>query len=62
VRPETKAVSVAKEGAGERSHRVLWIVAGAVLAGGLGAGGYLLYQASRSPSSATIQIDVSGGR
>jgi hypothetical protein len=54
-------VAVAKEGSGGKGSRALWIVAGALLAGGLGAGGYLLYQSSRSPSSATIFVHVDGG-
>jgi hypothetical protein len=37
-----------------KSRTVLWIVAGALVAGGLGAGGWALYQASRTSNSATV--------
>ena len=39
------------------NHRlipVLWIALGVLAAGALGTGGYLLYQGSRTPSSATL--------
>jgi hypothetical protein len=37
-----------------KNHTVLWIIAGVAVAGALGAGGYFLWQGSRTPSSATI--------
>jgi hypothetical protein len=61
LRPEGKEVAVVREDAAGRGSRALWIVAGALLAGGLGAGGYLLYQGSRSPTTATISVHVGGG-
>lgn len=42
-----------------RNHTALWIVAGALVAGGLGVGGYLLYEHSRSPTSATLSASWS---
>ncbi len=53
---EPGAVAVVHEDArpAPKNHTVLWIVAGTLLAGALGAGGYLLWQNSRTPSTATI--------
>jgi hypothetical protein len=51
---EASEIAQAKEPVKTKSHTVLWIVAGVLLAGGLGAGGYALYQGSRTANSATV--------
>ena len=37
-----------------RHHTALWIVAGVLVAGGLAAGGYFLYQSNQTPSTSTV--------
>ena len=51
---EASEVAQAREQKPSKSHAALWIVAGVLVAGGLGTGGYFLYQGSRSASSATV--------
>jgi hypothetical protein len=51
---EASEFAQAKEAPKTKSHTVLWIVAGVLVAGGLGAGGYALYQGSRTSNSATV--------
>ncbi|MBS2021149.1 MAG: hypothetical protein JST92_01975 [Deltaproteobacteria bacterium] len=40
--------------ASKKNHAALWIVAGVLVAGGLGVGGYFLYENSRTAQSATV--------
>ncbi len=51
---EASEFAQVKEPPKTKSHTVLWVVAGVLLAGGLGAGGYALYQGSRTANSATV--------
>ena len=54
VEPGAVAMIREQPQAAPKNHTVLWIVAGGLLAGALGAGGYLLWQNSRTASTATI--------
>lgn len=38
----------------KKHHTALWIAAGVLVAGGLAAGGYFLYEAGRTPTTATV--------
>jgi hypothetical protein len=48
---ETKAPPPPKA---KSSHTALWIAAGVLVVGGLATGGYLLWEANRTPSTATV--------
>ena len=56
---EASEVAQVREQKPSKSHTALWIVAGVLVAGGLGTGGYFLYQRSRSASSATVSASWS---
>ena len=51
---EPDAVKTVREPPPKANHTVLWIVAGALLAAGLAAGGISLYENGRSPTTATV--------
>ena len=51
---EASEFAQVKEPPKTKSHTALWVVAGVLLASGLGAGGYALYQGSRTANSATV--------
>jgi hypothetical protein len=51
---EPDAIKTVREPPASKSHTLLWVVVGALVAGGLATGGYFLYQSTRSPESATV--------
>ena len=51
---EPDAIKTVREPEPPKNHTLLWIVAGAVVAGGLAAGGYFLYENGRTPTTATV--------
>jgi hypothetical protein len=52
---EPGAVKTVREPPAEKkNHALLWVLAGAVLVGGLAAGGYYLYQQGQTPTTSTI--------
>ena len=51
---EPEQVKTVREEPPRKSHTALWIAAGVIVAGGLAAGGFLLYEAGRTPTTATV--------
>jgi hypothetical protein len=52
---EPDAIKTVREPPAEKkNHALLWVLAGALLLGGLAAGGYYLYQSGQSPTSSTV--------
>jgi hypothetical protein len=52
---EPDAIKTAREPPAEKkNHALLWVLAGALLLGGLAAGGYYLYESGQTPTSSTV--------
>jgi hypothetical protein len=51
---EPDAVKPVREPPPKASHTAAWIVAGVLLGAGLAAGGIIVYENSRSPTTATV--------
>lgn len=51
---EPEAIKSVREPAQKNNHALFWIITGALVVGGLAAGGVYLYENGRTPSSATV--------
>ena len=52
---EPDAIKTIREPPAEKkNHTLLWVLAGALLVGGLAAGGYYLYESGQTPTTSTV--------